>query len=231
MGVVLGTMTTVVVNGTDSGFQSVNWNINRQPNRLWQLGDWVPYRTQVGTTVTVSITAYAGALGTQSLRASTSCEISPASRTITINAETCDVGAIYETWDNMFITSFSYSKGDPIGFGTESWSFQKWLESGVAGDYIVNIPEPTYIVQGASEGSRSGTFTDLDDTGLVFYPGDQGQLVTGSQGSVSAGFPGIGNADDITLGIVQQIGGGLLEAGGKIGQSNATIPHQPLYIG
>jgi hypothetical protein len=231
MGVILGTMTQVDIQGVTDGFQSINWNINRQPNRLWQLGNWYPWRTQVGSTVTISVTAYAGALGTQELRASTACEISPASRHIIINAESCDPAtSVNVDYQNMFITSYSYSKGDPIGFGTESWSFQKWIESGVGGNFL-QIPEPTYILQGTSEGNRSGNVADL---GLVFFSDAEAggsHIVTGQQGSVSAGFPGIGNADAVEIGLVKQIGGGSLEHGGKTGQSSVTVPHTPLYIG
>ena len=231
MGVILGTMTTVVVGGVNTGFQSVNWNINRQPNRLWQLGSWAPWATQVGTTVTISITTYAGALAAQELRASTSCETSPASKDISISAESCDPATEVDVeYENMFLTSYSYSKGDAIGFGTESWSFQKWIESGVGGDFMT-MPEPTYVLQGTTEGSKSGNVTNL---GLEFFSdGDVGgsHIVEGQQGSVSAGFPGVGNADTIQLGLVNQVGGGSLEDGGKTGQSSATIPHQPLYIG
>jgi hypothetical protein len=135
----------------------------------------------------------------------------------------------------MFLTSYSYSKGDPIGFGTESWSFQKWIESGVAGQSFVQIPEPTYVLQGRAEGSRTGDVgNETTDLGVRFIgEGGGGSLtyaehvVTGQQGSVSAGFPGIGNADDIELGLVNRVGGGLLESGGDTGQSSANIPHTP----
>jgi len=231
MGVILGVMTTVSIDGDNTGFQSVNWNINRQPNRLWQLGSWAPWKTQVGTTVTISVTSYAGALAVQTLRASTSCEISPASKTIAISADSCDPATTVDvSYANMFLTSYSYSKGDAVGFGTESWSFQKWIESGVSGDFLV-MPEPTYILQGTTEGSKSGNVTSL---GLVFFSdGEVGgsHIVEGQQGSVSAGFPGVGNADTIQLGLVKQVGGGSLEDGGRTGQSSATIPHQPLYVG
>lgn len=230
MGVILGVMTTVSIDGVDTGYQSVNWNINRQPNRLWQLGAWQPWRTQVGTTVTLSVTAYAGALAEQTLRASTSCEISPASKTISLDAQSCDPATtVTFTYQNMFLTSYNYNKGDPIGFGTESWSFQKWVESGVGGDFL-EIPEPNYILQGITEGQKQGNVTNV---GLEFFTDSEAggeHIVTGQQGSVSAGIPGLGNADEIQIGLVKQVGGGSLEDGGKTGSSSATIPHTPLYI-
>lgn len=231
MAVIIGGMTQVLVDGASDGFQSISWNINRQPNRLWQLGSWDPWRTQVGTTLSISLTSYAGALAAIDLVPSTSCANSTAIKTIIINAETCDGDPTAINEANMYINSYSYSKGDPIGFGTESWSFQKWLESGVSGNFI-QIPEPTYVLQGRAEGSRQGDIGNgTTDLGIRFVQPEYDHVVVGEQGSVSAGFPGVGNADDISLGLVDRIGGGLLEDGGKMGQSSATIPHQPLYIG
>ena len=90
MAVIIGGMTQVLVDAASDGFQSVSWNINRQPNRLWQLGSWDPWRTQVGTTLSISLTSYAGALCPIDLVPSTSCANSTAIKTIIINAETCD---------------------------------------------------------------------------------------------------------------------------------------------
>ena len=236
MAVILGSVTTVNIGGVDSGFQSVNWNINRQPTRLWQLGAWTPWKTQVGKTITVSVTTYAEVLGTVDLVRATSCTDSTATKNIIITPASCggEVSQISET--GMYINSYSYSKGDAVGFGTESWSFQKWVESDVGGDFI-EIPAPSFVLQGISEGNRTGDvgngtwdlgirFDGEDGSGTIGY---SDHVVTGEQGSVSAGFPGLGNADTTEIGLVNRIGGGLLEAGGEIGQSSANIPHQPLY--
>lgn len=226
MGVILGTMTRVIVDGQDSGFQSINWGINSQPNRLWQLGAWEPWKTQVVKTVSVSLTTYAGVLSPVNLQPSTSCTDSTALKNITIDASACDPAlSINQTFNRMFITSYSYSKTEPTGYGTESWSFQAWVDADTTGTDFINIPEPTAVLQGISEGQKSG---DVVNIGVEFLTAGQ---VTGSQGSVSAGTPGIGNTDTITLGIVSRIGGGDLEAFGKTGSSSASIPHTPIYIG
>jgi len=208
MSVILGTMVHVSVDSTTDGFQSISWNINRQPNRLWQLGEWYPWKTQVGTIITVNITSYASALDPVYLHPAVSCDDSDAVKSISIVAAACDPNvAVSLNYDKMYITSYSYSKGDPIGFGTESWSFQRWIESGVAGDFIT-IPEPTAVLQGITEGSLSG---NIIEAGLEFADdatmhGEH--IVTGQQGSVSAGIPGIGEATNVQLGIVSKIGGG-----------------------
>ena len=89
----------------------------------------------------------------------------------------------------------------------------------------MNVLAPTYVIQGRAEGSRTGNVTDL---GVVFQADGQ---ITGQQGSVSAGFPGLGNADDTVYGLVIQVGGGTLEDSGKTGEASASIPHSPLYLG
>ncbi len=228
MAIIIGYITSVTIDGLSDGIQSVNWNINRQPNRLWELGSWDPYKTQVTATVTVSITTYAGVAGIETLTPSASCANSTAVKPITINATTCEGDAVnvnYTGADSMFITSYSYSKGDATGFGTESWSLQKWIDPNITGDEFLSIPVPTYVLQGRSEGSKQG---DVSNLGVVMTV--EGK-VTGEQGSVSAGFPGIGNANEIELGLITQVGGGTLQEGGKTGNSSATIPHHPIYLG
>jgi len=241
MAVILGSVTTVTIVSPDnknSGFISVNWNINRQPTRLWELGSWTPWKTQVGKTITISLNIYAEAIDPVDLIRATSCADSTAIKHIVINPASCgdDVDVVDE--DSMYITSYSYSKGDATGFGTESWSFQKWVEADVSGDSFIPVPEPSFVLQGIAEGNRQGDVGNgTTDLGIRFdgEPGSPSALsydehvVTGDQGSVSAGFPGLGNADTTEIGLVDRIGGGLLEAGGRIGQSSANVPHQPIY--
>lgn len=230
MTVIIGSLTTVNIDSQDSGFQSINWAIQTQNTRLWQLGDWSPYRTQVTTTLTASVTAYAGVLNTVSLIPSTNCNDSTATKRIRIEAGICGVGSL-DTFDEiMYLTSYSYSKGDPNAFGTESWSFQKWVNSenyivGPQSGNILHTAAPNLVLLGISEGNYFGNVTNF---GITLDNDDQ---TGGLQGSVSAGFPGQGTADIITYGIANQVGGGALEQAGKIGQSSATIPHQPLYLG
>ena len=238
MSVIIGSVTTVLVDGISDGFQSVNWNINRQPTRLWELGSWTPWRTQVAATVTVSLTTYAGALSAVLLPEVTSCVDSTAKKDILINASTCGTGATKTVnHTGMYIMSYSYSKGDPTGFATESWSFQKWIDAGVSNEFIT-MPLPTLVLRGQTEGSRWGDVGNgSTDLGVRFIndpgpaPATNDHIVVGEQGSVSAGFPGLGQANTTQLGLVDRVGGGKLEAGGEIGDSSASIPHTPIYLG
>jgi hypothetical protein len=249
MSVILGSLTRVQVYGPggtyrDTGFQSVSWNIDRQPNRLWQLGSWNPWKTQVGATVSISITAYAEAMYPfDPLTPATACTDSTAVRRIAILADACAGGQqVNLNYDHMYLNSYSYSKGDPTGFATESWSFQKWINPNISDptNSFIIIPVPTLVLQGRSEGSRSGDVGNgTTDLGIRFVgePGSPGgypyaaHVVSGDQGNVSAGFPGQGEATTTYMGLVDKAGGGKLEAGGKIGQSSVTIPHSPLYLG
>jgi len=225
MSVIIGSMTTVNIDGID-GFHSVNWAMQVSPNRLWELGSWNPYRTQVTKIITVNVTTYAGTISTMVLSPSTSCIDSTARKDISISVDVCGpTSAIDFSEDDMFLMSYSYSKGDPMAFGSESWSFQKWVDADAAGAEFLNVLAPTAVIQGRAEGSETGNAANL---GIVFQADGQ---VTGQQGSVSAGFPGIGNADETIYGLVIQVGGGSLEDSGKTGESNATVPHNPLYLG
>lgn len=234
MAIIIGAITSVSIGGVTDGFQSVSWNINRQPNRLWQLNSWNPWSTQVTATITTNVTTYAGALAEVTLSPASSCSDSTATKTIIINATTCDATTVSINY-TMYIMSYSYSKGDPVGFATESWSFQRWVNPTDFGtlssnDFIL-VGAPTYVLQGRAEGSRWGDVGNgTTDLGITFVAPESTHVVTGQQGSVSAGFPGIGQANEISLGLVSAIGGGLLQAGGEIGNSSANVPHQPLYL-
>lgn len=225
MSVIIGSLTAVNIGGATDGIQSAQWATQVQPNRLWELGSWDTYKTQVTKMQTASITAYAGVVGSFTLSPSISCADSGATKNVSITAASCGSGSsVNFVPGDMFLMSYSYSKGDPTTFGTESWSFQLWVATTLGGEFI-NVGAPTYVLQGKAEGSKSG---DVPNLGVTLIGGT---IVTGNQGSVSAGFPGIGQADDTEYGLVSAVGGGSLEASGKIGQSSASIPHSPLYLG
>jgi len=221
MAIIIGSLTTTGIDGTISA----QWGVQAQINRLWQLGDWDPYKTVVTKVETISLTTYAGSVGYVNLAPASSCANSTATIDVSIVPATCGA-SIQGLTGSFYLTNYSYSKGDAIGIGQESWSGQRWPGGGSGGINTEYTDAPTYVLQGPSEGSSSG---DVADTGIEFNAG--AAQIEGTQGSVSAGFPGIGQADTTIYGIVSRIGGGTLKEDGKIGQGNASIPHQPLYIG
>ena len=229
MAVILGSLTNVVVESQTDGIQSINWQIQVSVTRLWELGSWDAYATQVTKTESVSLTTYAGVIPAVTLEPNQDCSDSTGVLNVGVTVASCGAFAGASlTAEDRFITSYSYSKEDANAFGTESWSLQNWVDAGVALP-LINTGAPTFVIQGKSEGNYTGNLTSMpDDVGLIMEAAGQ---VTGTQGSVSAGFPGIGNADDTVYGFVTSIGGGALEDAGKVGNSSATIPHQPLYLG
>ena len=246
MGIIIGSATKVIIGGQKAdGFQSVNWSVDVQPNRMWQIGSWKPYRTQVGKTLSCSVTTYAGVLPWMQLAAAEDCSGSNTKIQISVDANACsNVPANIADFippEPMYVTSYSYSKGDPTAFATESWSLQLWVHadpnSTLDRSHFIPIPGPSTVIQGITEGNYSGDFDTPQKVGITPYASvsPPGYSITGSQGQVSAGFPGIGNVDEITYCIIEGIGGGVLgdEAAdqGKMGNSQATIQHTPLYLG
>lgn len=227
MAIIIGSNTQI---GGDiaGGIISAQWGISPQINRLWQLGSWSPYH-QLATRVTnINITCYAGAGPKIDLQPADSCANSSALLNLTISPGGCgdippDVGGTFV----VYLSSFSYNKGDAIGFGQQSYSGQYWpggAGSG-GGENVIFTDAPTVVLQGMSEGNESAD--DGLDTGVSFSGGWD---VYGTEGNVSAGFPGTGSANIIRQGLVNQISNGDLRNDGKTGQSSVTIPHQPLYM-
>jgi len=216
MAVIIGALTTTGIDGAISA----NWSVQAQMNRLWELGSWTPYKTVVTKVESANITAYAGGGPSISLSPSTSCADSTATFVVTISPGACG-GGVAGLTGSFFLMSYSYSKGDAIGLGQESYNGQRWPGGGGGGG-VESTDAPTYVLQGPTEGSRSG---DVADKGITLSV-----TVEGTQGSVSAGFPGLGQADTIEYGMVSAVGGGTLKEDGKVGQSSASVPHQPIYV-
>jgi hypothetical protein len=242
MSIIIGSATVVNVDNITDGIQSINWSVQLQTNRMWQLGSWNPYRTQVTKSLSCSVTTYAGVLSQVFLDVADSCEDSTAVKSIFINASSCPHTLNTFGPYNMYINGYSYSKNDPNSFATESWNFQLWINANDDGaldnDHFLPVPEPSVVIQGITEGNYSGDFEDSSYMGIIpktaVDSGPVGYSVIGSQGEVSAGFPGIGNYNEITYCIVESIGGGLMgyesKAQGKTGSSQANVIHTPLYI-
>jgi len=228
MAIIIGANTQVT--GDVQGVISAQWGISPQINRLWQLGSWDPYNQLATRSTNVSLTIYAGGGPTINLQPAAACVDSSAKLNVTITPGSCGVipaelGGSF----TVYLSSFSYSKGDAVGFGQQSYSGQDWpggAGTGGGGATVEFTDAPTVISQGRAEGTE--TIDTGLDTGVSFSGGWD---VYGTQGSVSAGFPGIGQADSVRNGLIDQISNGSLKDDGKVGQASATIPHQPLYFG
>jgi hypothetical protein len=229
MVVIIGAGTTVTSDKISSGFVSVSFNLSPQVERLFQLGSFNAFDTNVTTQESASISSYGGASTPVALSPSTACVDSTAKMDVTITPAPCTGAAdpIVRTGANaLFITGFSYSK-DYQGYGQESWSLTgKPIIEGFTGNIA--------YIQGFSEGNRLTGPDIVSNDGVVMTdsatstPG----LVdaTGRTLSVSAGSPGLGNDDDQDFGKITQIGGGVGKEDGKRGNASASIPHQLIFF-
>lgn len=213
MAVIIGSATTVV--GFD-GVVSVNWNLSPNVQRLWQLGSFTPYDTIKNVTQTLSVVIYGGSTAPEIVIAhATACEDSSVTFDCTINPAACGATSVEAPTGKFYMTGYNYSKGSAQAPGQCTYNGQQW----------VSDPIPDLVLCGGAEGTKS---TDHDISGVVFAGMPD---ATGFQGSVSAGFPGIGNANETAYGIVSVVGrnpSGI--DNGKTATASVTVKHQPLWL-
>jgi hypothetical protein len=224
MAVIIGAGTTVT--GDFTGVISANWDLNPSIQRLWELGSWTPYDVIRQAQQNVTLTVYAGGGPSIDLYPpSTDCIDSDATFDVVIIPASC-VDSIQGPSGTFYLTSYSYSKGDVRGYGQQSYAGTQWQDDPVNG-----IEAPTVILKGISEGQYNGDLT-LAEMGAseATVPGEP--PIQGFTGSVSAGFPGLGQADITTFIIYDEVG--LATAVGKkdgyIGTASASVPHTPLWL-
>jgi hypothetical protein len=213
MSIIIGSATTV--DGFD-GVVSVNWNMSPNIQRLWQLGSFIPYDTIKNFTQTLSVTVYGDGGPTIDIEGATSCVTSNVAFNCTVIPAACGP-PVEGPSGKFFLTGYTYSKGNAQGAGQCTYNGQQWIDSPTS-------PEPTYVLCGGAEGTVSA---DHNIHGVVFSSTD----AEGLQGSVSAGFPGLGNANITIYGIVSQVGVNPSAIdNGKIANANVTVKHQPLWL-
>ncbi len=194
---------------------SVNWGYNPNIQRLYCLGSLVPWRNIEKPTESLSVTVYQESVATQNVEASQDCDdITAVSASVSPSACGEVVEGVSGDW---YITSYSYSKGDPNLPGQETWSLQRWVDGA---DPVVS-PAPDYVIRNIAEGQA--TENPGTPVGISF----NSTPLVGTQGSVSAG--GIGQADIIYYATVDVVGGADM-GGGDIGSGSASIAHTPLWI-
>jgi len=215
MSIVIGAGTSVSFYG--ACVVSANWGYNPNTQRLYCVGDWSPSYTYDKPTETLSLVIYSGTGGpVYNTSPTESCtNANQVSASISPAACGASVASISGDW---WVNSYGYSKDDPLLPGQETWSMMRW----VAGQYG-DTPTPTYVIRGITEGQATKDSADAEP-GITFT----GVTVTNETGSVSAG--GIGRADELTIGVIVQVGGSESPASGKVGQGSASIPYTPLWI-
>ena len=213
MSIIIGSATTV---SNFDGVVSVNWNMSPNIQRLWQLGSFIPYDTIKNFTQTLSVVVYGDGGPSINIVGATSCVTSDVAFNCTVSPAACGP-AVDGPNGKFFLTGYTYSKGSAQAAGQCTYNGQQWIETPTS-------PLPSYVLCGGAEGTAS---VDYDIHGVIFSSTD----AEGLQGSVSAGFPGIGNATTTKYGIVSQVGVGPSAIdNGKIANASVTVKHQPLWL-
>jgi hypothetical protein len=215
MSIVIGAGTTVSFG--NACVVSANWGYNPNTQRLYCVGEWSPTYTYDKPTETLSLVIYSGTGGPTYDTSSTESCTDANQVSASISPAACG-DAVASLTGDWWVTSYGFSKDDPLLPGQETWSMQRW----VAGQFG-NTPVPTYVLRGISEGQGTKSTSDADP-GIIFT----GTTVESETGNVSAG--GIGRADTLTIGVVTQVGGSESPASGKVGQGSVSIPYTPLWI-
>lgn len=208
MGIIIGSGTTVSFGGCPI---SANWGASANSQRLYCLGRTDPYKTINKPTLNLSITLYAPG-PTYATPVSTGC-----SNAGIIGASVAPAGCAGGGGDGVsgswWVTSYSYSKGDAVMPGQESWSMTQWVTDASGGTAAAFV-----ILRGNAEG------TGTPNAGIAFGT----TTLSSSSGSVSAG--GFGRSDTLIGGTVDSVGGGS-SATGDTGQGSASIPYTQLFTG
>lgn len=214
MAVIIGSSTQV--DGFD-GVVSINWNMSPNVQRLWELGSFTPYDTISNFTQTLSVVVYGGGGPSIGIGGATDCSDSDVVFTCTVVPAACGGSSVNGPSGKFYLTGYTYSKGSAQGAGQCTYNGQQWIGT-------TTSPAPGLVICGGAEGTAS---VDHDIHGVIFSSTD----AEGFQGSVSAGFPGVGNANTTQYGIVSQVGSNPSAIdNGKTANANVTVKHQPLWL-
>lgn len=236
MAVIIGAGSTVTsTQFPNGGIVSVNFGFQPSVNRLYQLGSFDPYDTDVQKKRTIQLNVYGvredGSGGSTPLDVSPSTDCTDAGNvSITVNPASC-VGSLLPFTDDYFVNSYSYSK-DNLGYGQEAWGFtSKTVIPGYTGSIV--------MLRGIAEGTLStgpGTM-DPGDMGLTVNESASndvlGAPIQGETGSVQAGSPGIGNYEISRHVIVTSVGGSIGKndsIDGLTGQASIQIPLNEVFL-
>lgn len=229
-----GTLVEIPSLFSDGGFISINFGVDPQINRLWQLGSYTPYDTYTMSQRSFSLTAYGqqpdgtGGSLAYDVSASTSCQNPSNPLTISVTPASCGY-TIDPFSDTYWPTSYSYNK-DRFGWGTESWSFTTEPE------FDIPYAGTILFLRGIATGQvlTGDGMMPAADVGVVYDTASSqdsgGNWIDGENGSVSAGNIGIGEYNIQREYVVTSVGGSLGKSDGYKGQAQISIPMQIVYV-
>lgn len=205
MAFILGQST--FIGGFGRGIISVQFSTNPQIQDIFHIGFTDPYASEVISQDQVTIVKYAPG-PTHNVTPTTGC-VDANSISLTIAATAAGGQSGIYISDDYFVTTYSYTK-EQLSPGQETWAMASRPEKESA----------TYVM---TRGKARGQST-IGQTGVVF----DSVTTSGINISVAAGYPGIGNLDEITYGTVSYIGGGTGIFAPFAGQASVQIPYVPL---
>lgn len=215
------------------GVVSVNFGLQANIERLFALGSFDPYDTSTVKQRSFSMNVYgkkpngSGGTNPQSVEPSTTCA-NASSLSITFNPSACG-GAVTGFTDDFFISSYSYSK-DLTGYGQESWAFT------TRPTHVPTYGGTIYMLRGLAAGQvlrGTGTMTEADMGVIVNTTRSQdsdNNWIESESGSVSGGFPGLGNVDTTREIVADTVGGSEGKDDGNKGQVSVSVPVSPVYV-
>lgn len=208
-------------NAVARGIISVQITAVPQIQRLAVLGSTLPFAEVRNQQNQVSIVRYGGG-PTYNTLPSNSCQDSN-----TILFKFTPVGCNSEIVskltlnDNFFVSSYQFNK-EINRVGQESWGlFDKPVVVFSSGNQFGS--EEKVVVRGIADGR---TTTEVN-TGVVLNSTLQSE---GISASITAGNPGIGNANKLLIGVATQIGGSDNTNSSEDGNGQVNIPYQVIDI-
>lgn len=236
MAVIISAGTTIVsTQFPNGGILSASFGFQPNVQRLYQLGSFDPYDTQVQRTRTLQLNVYGsrpdGAGGSVALDVSPSVScVDAGTVNITVNPASC-VSSLTPFANDYFVTSYGYQK-DNIGYGQESWSF-------TTRPIIDSFTGTIVMLRGIAEGTVAtgdGTM-NAADMGVTINESASndslGAQIEGENGSIQAGNPGVGSFDIQRHVVVTQVGNSVgknTTIDGLTGQASINIPMTPVFI-